>query len=131
MSVSGAPGPGTASTVQEMARIAFVADPREQAAIEVRVNFGIFAGREVTPAEIDELARVLLPEVPSVSIVSEQRHEIDSEVEVSVHQLRIEVAPDALPEHADVAVLGTRLADLAEHWAEGCISERHAEISDG
>ncbi|MCP9484900.1 MAG: hypothetical protein MSC30_03480 [Gaiellaceae bacterium MAG52_C11] len=117
--------------MQEMARIAFVADPRPEAAIEVRVNFGIFAGREVTPAEIDELARVLLPEVSAVSIVSEQRHEIDAGVEVSMHQLRIEVAPNALPEDTDVATLGTRLAVLAEHWAEGCISERHAEIAEG
>ncbi len=121
---------GNLLPVQEMARIAFVAEPREQPAIEVRVNFGIFAGREVTPAEIDELARVLLSEVRSVSILSEQRHEIDADAEISVHQLRIEVEAKALAGDADVAILGTRLADLAEHWAEGCISERHAEISD-
>ena len=117
-------------SMQELARIAFVADPREPAAIEVRVNFGIFAGREVTPAEIDELARVLLPEVPSVSILSEERHEIDSEVEISVHQLRIEVAADDLPEDSDASALAERIATLAEHWAEGCISERHAEITE-
>ncbi len=117
--------------MQEMARIAFVADPRERAAVEVRVNFGIFAGREVTPAEIDELARVLLPEVRAVSIVSEQRHEFGADGKVAVHQLRVEVAADTLPADADVAALGARLATLAEHWAEGCISERHAEIADG
>ncbi len=122
---------GNLLPVQEMARIAFVAEPREQPAIEVRVNFGIFAGREVTPAEIDELARVLLSEVRSISILSEQRHEIDADAEISVHQLRIEVEAKALAGDADVAILGTRLADLAEHWAEGCISERHAEITEG
>ena len=41
--------------MQELAPIAFVAEPREGAAIEVRVNFGIFAGRDVTRAEIDDL----------------------------------------------------------------------------
>ena len=117
--------------MQEIARIAFVSEPPAPPAIEVRVNFGIFAGREVTAAEIDELARVLLPEVRSVSIVSEQRHEFDAEIEGSVHQLRIEVATDALPEGADVASLGARLATLAEHWADGCISERHAEFTEG
>ncbi|MBA2296465.1 MAG: hypothetical protein H0W14_00315 [Actinobacteria bacterium] len=117
--------------MQEPARIAFVAEPREPVAIEVRVNFGVFAGREVTPAEIDELARVLLSELRSVSIVSEQRHEIDDDTAISVHQLRLEVAADALPADADVAMLETRLAVLAEHWAEGCISERHAEITEG
>ncbi len=116
--------------MQEMARIAFVADPQDPVAIEVRVNFGIFAGREVTPAEIDELARVLLSELPSVSIVSEQRHVLDTDAQVAVHQLRIEVAAEALPQNADVASLGTRLALLAEHWAEGCISERHAEVTE-
>jgi len=114
--------------VQELARIAFVAEPREHAAIEVRVNFGIFAGREVTPSEIDDLARILLDEVRAVSVVSEERHEIDKDVEIAVHQVRVEVGKDALPEGADVSALSERIATLAEHWAEGCISERHAEI---
>jgi hypothetical protein len=117
--------------VQELAPIAFVAEPREGAAIEVRVNFGIFAGRDVTRAEIDDLTTLLLQEVPEVSIVSEERHEIDREVEASVHQVRIEITQDALPENADVATLGTRVTALAERWAESCISERHAEISEG
>jgi hypothetical protein len=117
--------------MQKLAPIAFVAEPRENAAIAVLVNFGIFAGREVTPAEIDDLARVLLEEVGSVSVVSEARHEIDREVEVSVHQVRIEVDADELPvDDDDVPALAQRIAALAEHWAEGCISERHAEISD-
>jgi hypothetical protein len=116
--------------VQELAPIAFVAEPREGAAVEVRVNFGIFAGRDVTNAEIDELARTLLPDVPSVSIVSEERHEIAADVEVTVHQVRIEVAADAMPEDADPAVVGTRIATLAQGWAESCISERRVEISD-
>jgi hypothetical protein len=116
--------------VQKLAPIAFVAEPRENAAIAVLVNFGIFAGREVTPAEIDDLARILLDEVGSVSVVSEARHEIDREVEVSVHQVRIEVERANLPADVDVGLLSERVALLAEHWAEGCISERHAEISD-
>ena len=114
--------------MQELARIAFVAEPRENAAIEVRVNFGIFAGREVTPAEIDDLARILLDEVKAVSVVAEERHEIDKDVEVSLHQVRIEVAKEALPEGAEVPALAERVATLAEHWADGCASERHAEI---
>ncbi len=96
----------------------------------MRVNFGIFAGRDVTRAEIDDLTMLLLEEVPEVSIVSEERHQIDRDVEVSVHQVRIEIAPDALPENADIAILGTRMTALAERWAESCISERHAEISE-
>jgi hypothetical protein len=114
--------------VPEVAPIAFVAEPSAGAAIEVRVNFGIFAGRDVTRAEIDDLTTLLLEEVPEVSIVSEKRHEIDRDVEISVHQVRVEIAEDVLPDDADVAVLATRVTALAERWAESCISERHAEI---
>ena len=32
---------------------------QEEPGIEVRVNFGVFAGRHATPAEIDELASTL------------------------------------------------------------------------
>lgn len=117
--------------MQELAPIAFVAEPREGAAVEVRVNFGIFAGRDVTRAEIDDLTTLLLQEVSEVSIVSEERHQIDRDVEVSVHQVRIEIAMDAVPADAEIAVLGTRVTALAERWAESCISERHAEISEG
>lgn len=117
--------------MQELAPIAFVAEPREGAAVEVRVNFGIFAGRDVTRAEIDDLTTLLLQEVSEVSIVSEERHQIDRDVEVSVHQVRIEIATDAVPADAEIAVLGTRVTALAERWAESCISERHAEISEG
>jgi hypothetical protein len=51
---------------------------------EVVVNFGVFAGREVTQAEIDRLAQQLLEELESFEIVSEQRHQIDHSMEASV-----------------------------------------------
>lgn len=117
--------------MQELAPIAFVTEPQPGVAVEVRVNFGIFAGRDVTNAEIDELAQLLLPEVPEVSIVAEERHAIDTEVEVSVHQVRIEIAEDAVPAETDTARLGDRVVALAERWADSCIADRHAEISEG
>ena len=57
------------------------------------MNFGVFAGRAATPAEIDRLAEWLLDEVGEVSIVSEERHEIDTHGEAVIHQVRIEVEP--------------------------------------
>ncbi len=54
--------------------IAFAVQEHEPPALEVRVNFGMFAGREATAAEIDELADALLEQVGAVSIVSEDRH---------------------------------------------------------
>ena len=39
----------------EDATVAFCVREVEEPALEVRVNFGVFAGRHVTPAEIDVL----------------------------------------------------------------------------
>ena len=100
-------------------------------AIEVRINFGIFAGREATHAEIDRLAEFLLDEVVEVSIISEERHEINAKVEASVHQVRIEVASDHVPaDPAERAAIEGRILERAEHWAHACVADRHAEISD-
>ena len=112
--------------------MAFAVERQEPPAIEVCVNFGVFAGREATAAEIERLAEWLLDEVGEVSIISEDRHEIDANVEASVHQVRIEVAadrvPPAGPERESVL---KRLVERAEYWAHTCVAERHAEIADG
>ena len=39
------------------------------------MNFGVFAGRNATQAEIDDLARSLNDVVESFAIVAEERHE--------------------------------------------------------
>ena len=44
--------------MQDLAQIAFLDDDGD-----IRVNFGMFAGREATQAEIDDLAHDLLVEV--------------------------------------------------------------------
>ena len=97
----------------------------------MRVNFGVFAGRGATPAEIDELAAALLPKVGDVSIVAEERHEIGEDAEASLNQVRIEVSPDHVPDdERELDVLCGRLVEAAESWARGCIAERHAEVSE-
>jgi hypothetical protein len=78
--------------------LAFCVRDVEPPGVEVRVNFGVFAGRGATAAEIDDLASALLPKVGEVSIVAEQRHEIGPGAEASLNQVRIEVAPEQLPE---------------------------------
>jgi hypothetical protein len=100
--------------------LAFAVEPTT-APCEVRVNFGVFAGRKVTSAEIDELAQALLPQFGRVIIVAEERHEVSAHSQMSVHQLRIELPDDADPD---------RVVVVAEHWAQGCIADRHAEISE-
>lgn len=101
--------------------IAFLTAPAAHP-LEVRVNFGVFAGREATQAELDELAQALLPVLGQVSVVSERRVEVDETGEASIHQVRIELGDAAAP-------LDEVLA-LAKGWARDCIAERHAEITE-
>jgi hypothetical protein len=101
----------------------------EGGGLDIRINFGVFAGRDATPAELDELARELLPDLDSVSVVSEQRHEVSEDSEVSLHQVRVEIAESDLPDDpAEVDALTGRLVAAAERWARICINERHAEL---
>ena len=118
--------------MMEELNMAFAVHRHDPPALEVRINFGIFAGRDATAAEIDRLAEWLLDEVGEVSIISEERHEIDANVEASVHQVRIEVSGDRIPgEPAERAKIEERILERAEHWARLCVAERHAEIADG
>ncbi len=111
--------------------LAFCVRGVEPPGVEVRVNFGVFAGRGATPAEIDDLAAALLPKVGEVSIVAEHRHEIGPEAEASLNQVRIEVAPEQLPEDEhELDMLCGRLVEAADSWARGCIADRHAEVSE-
>ena len=111
--------------------IAFATRTFAPPALEIRVNFGVFAGREATPAEIDDLAAALLDKVTEVAIVAEDRHEMSAHSEASVHQVRIEVSGDELPpgDH-QVDELRGRLIETAERWARDCVSHRHVEIAD-
>jgi len=112
--------------------MAFAVDRGDPPAIEVRVNFGVFAGRDATPAEIERLAELLLDEVGEVTVIAEERHLLDAHGEASLHQVRIEVATDRSP--ADAAVrddLERRIVERADYWARVCVADRHAELTDG
>jgi hypothetical protein len=110
--------------------IAFAVE-QEPAGLEIRVNFGVFAGRDATTAELDELGKLLVPEAGEVSIVGEERHEMSEDVEVVLHQVRVAIPPDRVPEEpAERKEFCERLVGLAEIWARQCISERHSEISE-
>jgi hypothetical protein len=109
--------------------IAFATRTHEPPGLEIRINFGMYAGREATPAEIDELGKELLARVHEVSIISEERHEIADSSEVQLHQVRVEVPVDDLPiaEH-ELDELRGRLIEVSERWAQACIAERHVEV---
>jgi hypothetical protein len=109
-------------------QIAFCVREPDSPGVEVMVNFGVFAGRRATPAEIDELARLLLPKVGEVAIVAEERHEISEESEASLNQVRIEILPEQLPddEH-ELDVMCGRLVEASETWARTCFADRTNE----
>jgi hypothetical protein len=111
--------------------LAFYSRHPEPPGLEVRVNFGIFTGRAATAAEIDDLARSLLPKVGEVAIVAEDRHVVGGATEAALHQVRIEIDPSHIPpdEH-EADVLAGRIVEAAEAWARNCAAERHAEVSD-
>ena len=109
--------------------MAIAARRQDPPAIEVRVNFGVFAGREATSIELERLATYMLDEVGEVSIISEERHEVDSQVEASIPQVRSEVAGDRMPDGADQPeALEQRLLARAAHWAPLCVAERHIDV---
>ena len=110
--------------------IAFATE-QEPAGLEIRVNFGVFAGRDATAAELEELGKLLVPEAGEVSIVGEQRHEVSGDAAIVLHQVRVSVSPEMIPDdRVERKEFCERLVTLAEIWARQCINERHAEMTD-
>ena len=102
--------------------IAFRVPAHEGPALEVRVNFGVYAARNATAAEIDDLARVLRAEAAVFTIVAEARHEFGDSFETALHQVVIEINP----QHAEGITdeVGERIVATAERWAATCIASR-------
>lgn len=88
----------------------------EAEGLELVVNFGLFAGREATPAEVDRLAEVLLPDLDSIEVICEQHYRFDRRMETTVYQVRVVVPP----EDAD---LRDSILETVEEWARDCIAE--------
>jgi hypothetical protein len=103
--------------------ISLLVREHEEPGIEVRVNFGLFAGRHATPAEIDELAAALSELVEDFSIVAEERHEFGGAVEAALHQVVVEVAREHARGEPDL--LAEQIVLAANGWALDCIASRH------
>jgi hypothetical protein len=111
--------------------LVFLSERDPDVAIEIRVNFGLFAGRDVTQREIDRLAIWLLDEVDSLTIVSEQRHQIGRTGGGSIHQIRVEIAKQDVPEsNGQRRELEQRLIERLDYWARRCFADRHNELED-
>ncbi|MBV8478939.1 MAG: hypothetical protein JOY72_01420 [Actinobacteria bacterium] len=100
--------------------VAFRVEPQRPGLV-VRVNFGLLTGRDVTYAEIDDLARELRRFAPLFEIVAEDRHEFSEDAEASVHQVVIEMPSD------DGAV---EIVAIAERWARACFDARHSDLTE-
>jgi hypothetical protein len=62
--------------------------------------------------------------------VGEQRHEISGDAELLLHQVRVSVSRENVPEDPEERKeFCGRLVTLAEIWARQCINERSSEIS--
>jgi hypothetical protein len=109
--------------------LAFAVRKHDPPVIDVRVNFGMLTGRGATPAEIDRLAEWLLDEVGEVSIISEERHEIDAKVEASVHQVRIELTRGVPAEDFARRALERKILERAAHWVRQCVADRHVDVA--
>jgi hypothetical protein len=110
--------------------MAFVVREHDAPVIEVRINFGVYAGRDATAAEIDRLAQWLLDEVGEVSIISEERHEMDTQVEASVHLVRIELTTGVPADDSGRRELEQRILERAEYWARLCVADRRVEVPE-
>jgi hypothetical protein len=99
----------------QQAELAFAAKTDGRPGIVV--NFGIYAGREATPAEIERLGIELLESVASVEIVCERRESFGPDRRAELYQVRVE-----LPGHD--AGEASALLPAVEAWAQNCISER-------
>jgi len=106
---------GASRAVDEPA-LAFRERERTHAPVVVRVNFGVYAGRNATQAEIDDLARSLNDVVSAFAIVAVERHEFAGDVEAMVRQIVIEAETDD-----DVS---DEIVARAEAWASSCIASR-------
>jgi hypothetical protein len=117
--------------VRDQSTIAFATRRHEPPGLEIRINFGMFAGREATSAELDELGKEFLTRVREVSIIREERREIADTTEISLHQVRVEVSSEDLPadEH-ELDELRGRLLEIAERWAQACFAERHVDLAE-
>lgn len=110
--------------------LAFRVRERDEPGLEIRVNFGMFAGRNASQAEIDDLARSLNDIVAVFTIVAEEVHEFAGAVEASLRQIAIRVPPGETGDDADT--LCERLVARAEAWAADCIRTRSdlGELAD-
>jgi hypothetical protein len=99
-------------------------DTSPAVAMTFLVNFGIFAGRNVSKIELERLGHVLLRVVDGVTLVSEHRFELAEGSSIDLHQVRVAIHRDVLPpDEPDIEALRVRIAEILEGWVLSCLTE--------
>jgi hypothetical protein len=92
-------------------------------ALSFSVNFGVFAGREVSGVELERLGEALLVLVEGVSVTAESRYEFAKGSAANLHQVRVDIDHDALPpDQADIEQLRARIAEALAVWLRDCLT---------
>ena len=97
----------------------------ETGEFEIHVNFGVLAGRQATPAELELLGRELVEETGHASVVAEDRFELGPRSEAEVQQVRVELDAPSLDE-----TMRDRVVAITERWARECAADRHADVTE-
>src|ERR1051326_2116683 len=113
-----------------MGELVITHETRPSSAMQFLVNFGVFAGREVTRLETERLAERLLRTLPAVTVCAERRLEAGGHSLAELHQVRVEIDRE-LPEGAeDVEPLRLQLAAEIEQWAHDCLTGIGGELTE-
>jgi hypothetical protein len=92
-------------------------------ALSFSVNFGVFAGREVSGVELERLGKTLLGLVEGVSVTAESHYEFAKGSAANLHQVRVDIDHDALPPgEPDIEQLRARIAEALAAWLRYCLT---------
>ena len=106
--------------------MAFIVSEPEQPAIEVCVNFGVFAGRDAT----EQSSTVSRRGCSTKSARSRSFPRSGWRPTGASRQPCIRSGSRWRTVRADREALAERIVERAEYWAHLCVAERHAEIAD-
>jgi hypothetical protein len=99
-------------------------DTSPAVAMTFLVNFGIFAGRDVSRLELERLGHHLLRVVDGATLVSEHRFELAEGSSIDLHQVRVSIDRDVLPaDEPDIEALRMRIARLLDEWMRSCLTD--------
>jgi hypothetical protein len=90
----------------------------QESPLELTVNFGLFAGRKASRAEIDKLGAALLTHVSGATLFAGRRYEFaNGSAEVAAHEVRVQFPPFVLPSNpAEQDELVAKLLETISQW---------------